>query len=276
MSSYHEFGYTQNAQIKSGRIVNESINYTKSDSTQIKSQVENTLVLNDSSEASDVASVEIAVKDSTAIPNLTFETSSTGNKICTIEIPAEDPSDTNTYAIWQTSVSEVKVVDNTVASNDVATADAVAVATVETYIVSSDDLNIGTGIENNPHLISSKEQLITLRVNINNSETNAQYAGKYYKLISDIDISNEAWEPIGSKTNPFYGYFDGGNHIIIGLTDGDYNANNSSYGLFDVIGGDTGTNTVIKNLNIENAGIDSSTAKNLGILFGSDAKAISA
>ena len=73
----------------------------------------------------------------------------------------------------------------------------------------------GSGTEKDPYLVSNADELYDVR-----NELNA-----YYKQIEDIDLSewieennpNQGWSPIGTKTNPFYGHFDGNNKIIKGL-----------------------------------------------------------
>lgn len=109
------------------------------------------------------------------------------------------------------------------------------------------------------------------------------------KLAADLDISNLAWEPIGNKQYSFVGTFDGQNHTIKGLSNNgfemdEYNIQpstysgnvGSSYGFFGVIGGTEGTITTIKNLSLVDVNINSRFAKNLGGLFGADAKAFGA
>ena len=73
----------------------------------------------------------------------------------------------------------------------------------------------GSGTEKDPYLVSNADELYDVR-----NELNA-----YYKQIEDIDLTewieennpNQGWSPIGTKTNPFYGHFDGNNKIIKGL-----------------------------------------------------------
>ena len=37
-------------------------------------------------------------------------------------------------------------------------------------------------------------------------------------LTTNIDLTGEAWTPIGSESNPYTGTFDGQNHTISGMT----------------------------------------------------------
>lgn len=76
--------------------------------------------------------------------------------------------------------------------------------------------------------------------------------GKTVRLASDIDLNNEAWEPIGNaEAHSFNGVFDGAGHVISNLlVEGAVNtsASNACHGLF----GRT-ANGEIKNLTVTNA-----------------------
>ncbi|WP_299271450.1 GLUG motif-containing protein [uncultured Prevotella sp.] len=105
---------------------------------------------------------------------------------------------------------------------------------------------IGNGKnEANAYQISTLKQLEYVRNQINNANT--AFTGKYYKLMSDIEI-NGKWTPIGINidkgTKLFKGIFDGGNHSITGSYTVTNNANNEGAGLFGTI-----SNATIKNLN---------------------------
>jgi YD repeat-containing protein len=67
-----------------------------------------------------------------------------------------------------------------------------------------------------------------------------------YRLAADIDLSGEAWVPIGKKNSPFSGMFDGNGFKITGLN---VNSSDSYNGLFGASGG-----TII-NLTLENANV---------------------
>ena len=49
-------------------------------------------------------------------------------------------------------------------------------------------------------------------------EGTAQNAAACAVLTTNIDLTGEAWTPIGSKSNPYTGTFDGQNHTISGMT----------------------------------------------------------
>lgn len=105
---------------------------------------------------------------------------------------------------------------------------------------------IGNGKnEANAYQISTLKQLEFVRNEINNANIN--FTGKYYKLMSDIEINGE-WTPIGINidkgTKLFKGTFDGGNHNIRGSYTIIKNEANEGAGLFGTI-----SNATIKNLN---------------------------
>ena len=111
----------------------------------------------------------------------------------------------------------------------------------------------GSGIETDPYLISTAEQLAYL---ISSSGS----SGKYYLLTTNINLMKLEWQKI-SSTNTFYGYFDGGNHTIYNLNIQD--SNMMCYGLFAQISGG-----YVKNLNLIDAVINAD-GYNMGILCGS-------
>jgi hypothetical protein len=98
----------------------------------------------------------------------------------------------------------------------------------------------GNGTASSPYLISDVADLATLVTNVN-SGTN--YAGRYFRLAADINLSSYAWVPIGNNiTNPFSGTFDGNGRIIRNLS---ISASTTDYvGLFGCMDG------VVKNLGI--------------------------
>ncbi|MDH8679903.1 ZmpA/ZmpB/ZmpC family metallo-endopeptidase-related protein, partial [Fusibacter bizertensis] len=77
----------------------------------------------------------------------------------------------------------------------------------------SDYLNVtfvssgGSGTELDPYLIHTKEDLKNIK--------NDMLA--HYKLVADIDLTGEIWEPIGTDKVPFKGSLDGDGHKIINL-----------------------------------------------------------
>lgn len=105
----------------------------------------------------------------------------------------------------------------------------------------------GIGTEDDPFIISNVPEFVYFRNSVNNGYS---YAGKYIKLINNLDwgakwefkdgsmvptlVSGENWVPIGTCKNirtdfsvpyngnaaPFEGVFDGGGHIILNLFSG--------------------------------------------------------
>ena len=74
---------------------------------------------------------------------------------------------------------------------------------------------VGSGTEQNPHLISSIAHLKLLRDNHRN------FNYEYFKLTTDLfftssdyDDPNKGWLPIGNESHKFANYFNGDNHII--------------------------------------------------------------
>ena len=74
----------------------------------------------------------------------------------------------------------------------------------------------GNGTEGDPYQISTVEQLNQLAQLVSLGNTN--YTDKIYELTANIDLDGKAWTPIGTKSDPFAGTFDGNGHIIKNLT----------------------------------------------------------
>lgn len=102
--------------------------------------------------------------------------------------------------------------------------------------------------------LTTKEQLIGFRDLVNKGKT---FEGKYVKLEADIvlnDFSTKSpesddlieWKPIGTKTCPFKGTFDGDCHSIYGI----YITKGSYVGLFGYVQNGTIQNLSVKNLYI--------------------------
>jgi len=79
---------------------------------------------------------------------------------------------------------------------------------------------------------------------------------EHYVLDNDIDLENVAWNPIGSKSNPFEGILDGQGYTIRNFAMSDTLPNHSYYGLFAWVGKDIGDVSldkgVVVNLNFDN------------------------
>lgn len=66
----------------------------------------------------------------------------------------------------------------------------------------------GNGTKENPFRISSVSDLLYLSKQV--EEGNTDYASAYYLQIADIDLTGTDYTPIGTKSNPFTGLYDGG------------------------------------------------------------------
>ena len=116
----------------------------------------------------------------------------------------------------------------------------------------------GTGIAEDPYLISSVAQLEYLRDKSN--EGSASYTA-HAQLVNDIDLdyaSASSWIPI-SKSYSFVGTFDGNGHCIKNLYSSFYQG--GFVGLFGDVRGGT-----IKNLTVE--GVIESSCSNQGMIAG--------
>ena len=132
----------------------------------------------------------------------------------------------------------------------------------------------GTGTKDDPWLISNDLELAKLAHDVTNGNTKLMFAGKYFKLTKDIDLSKGKWMPIGTwKCNKrdnndryFAGKFDGDGHTISNMKIEWVNEKGfeASWGLFGRLYG-TPENTkdpkpeeyaTVTNLVIENAQIE--------------------
>ena len=104
---------------------------------------------------------------------------------------------------------------------------------------SSDIWTKGAGTEASPFLIESAEQLAFISDMVNGGVTT--YENTYFKLMTNIDLNNQIWVPIGASEDwAFKGNFDGNNYTI----------NNNSNSLFGHM-----VNAVIKRLNVQMKGM---------------------
>lgn len=112
----------------------------------------------------------------------------------------------------------------------------------------------GEGTSAKPYQITNRADLEALATSVNGGN---HYAGKYFKLVADIDLDGQEWTPIGNSASAFQGDFDGGKHTIKNLviTKGLENIDaNNCVGLF----GHATDGAVIRNLTIENVDITGS------------------
>ncbi|MBE6338268.1 MAG: T9SS type A sorting domain-containing protein [Lentimicrobiaceae bacterium] len=104
-------------------------------------------------------------------------------------------------------------------------------------VIKNDVVLNGTGVENDPYLISNVNELMWFRdyVNLNGTEVHAA-------LANDIDMSDLRWVSIGTSDKKFTGTFDGRDKTLSNL-----NADDNQCGLFRYT-----HNATVKNLTIEN------------------------
>ena len=127
----------------------------------------------------------------------------------------------------------------------------------------------GSGTKDDPWLISNDLELAKLAHDVTTGNTKLMFAGKYFKLTKDIDLSKGKWMPIGTwKCNKrdnndryFAGKFDGDGHTISNMqiewvNEKDFEA---SWGLFGRLYGTSASSEAtyasVTNLIIDNARI---------------------
>ncbi len=131
----------------------------------------------------------------------------------------------------------------------------------------------GSGTQNEPYQISSKEDLSALAELINNPWINPKYRHCYYIQTCDIDLQDIDWTPIGiyidennnlTENAIFEGYYNGNHHKITNL-----NVNYAGFftGLFGRIGGGGGAGE-IANLNVYGTVASSAESSNVGGISG--------
>lgn len=75
----------------------------------------------------------------------------------------------------------------------------------------------GAGTESSPYLIESAQQLAFIASMVNGGVTT--YENTYFKLMTNVNLNNQTWAPIGeSASKCFKGHFDGNNKIIWNAT----------------------------------------------------------
>ncbi|MBU6375143.1 MAG: cadherin repeat domain-containing protein, partial [Bdellovibrionales bacterium] len=106
----------------------------------------------------------------------------------------------------------------------------------------------GIGTSSNPYRICSRSHLAQLN----------QSTSKYFSLLRDIDMSSEAFTPIGN----FKGHFEGGGRAILNLS---ISAPSSSYvGFFSKLSGATVRNLILSNVNVSGAAYVGGLAGRIG------------
>lgn len=103
----------------------------------------------------------------------------------------------------------------------------------------------GDGSAENPYLVSSEQELVSLRFYVNDSAM--AFKDKFFKQTADIALT-AAWSPVGVKgtiDRPFSGHYDGASKTISGLTINDTTAYS---GLFGIVRGAQFSNVVLKDV----------------------------
>ena len=104
----------------------------------------------------------------------------------------------------------------------------------------------GDGSEENPYQIATAAQLVYLRDQINDTNVNANYAGKYFILTNNIDLADYSFTGIGYSKAQFKGIFDGNGKSIKGLNATEETSVSVGHaGLFGYLNG-----AIIKNLSV--------------------------
>ena len=92
------------------------------------------------------------------------------------------------------------------------------------------------------------------------------YRKAEFKLMNDIDLNNEEWEPVGtSLTNPFRGVLDGDNHRIINLSITQYS---DAVGVFGYLFGTVKNIAISGTINISTINQDMTVGMLCGIGYG--------
>lgn len=129
----------------------------------------------------------------------------------------------------------------------------------------------GTGSENDPFQIANESQLALLAQKVN---TGTDYKGDYFLLTANLDLSVHQWTPIGiSYTDAFDGVFDGGNHLIQGMTIGTSQSPDTTckfVGLFGFTNADSTVENVATDVQIQssvqNSSLGGIVGENLGTI----------
>ena len=119
----------------------------------------------------------------------------------------------------------------------------------------------GSGTSTEPYLIQSAEDLKTLATNVNGGNN---YSGIFFKMTSDIDLTNEEWMPIGNATTKFQGKFDGNDFVVRNLVINQTSETEvQGVGLFGFV-----LQAEIKNLGLQTATVNIGFANSVGALIG--------
>lgn len=76
----------------------------------------------------------------------------------------------------------------------------------------------GSGSETDPYIISSVDDLVSVRDLVNDSTTTKVFGNSYYQLTTDLDLSSISWTSIGTESCPFNGTFNGNYYTVNGIS----------------------------------------------------------
>lgn len=168
-----------------------------------------------------------------------------------------EPSNASVSAVWLTSDESVAKVDST---TGVVTAVKVGKATIKAKVTGGPeatcevtvteykpDFESGIGTEADPYIIKSARGMQDIELDLN----------AHYKLESNVDLGLISWMPIGTRSNPFTGSFNGGGYTVSNLTI-DQNTSDNNYGMFGYL-----TGAVVSNFKLANVSIDVKTNTSL-------------
>ena len=262
MHSYHEYGTVAYAIVEKGRVVAS----TDSEISVIYAKQNDVAILSESNgviESAYCVSEEIATSNTKNGGNVELKYGTVGSE--TID---------ETYIAKKGAEAKEKALDREAVEAD-----------ESGYWINcaADSFATGDGTETSPYEIKTARQLALLAYNVNTNATSSEYSSKYYKLVSDIDLSGKAWTPIGTTNGKasifFSGCFDGNGYSIKNLTnDGKSNEElglfsdslssvkcmAATYGLFGFT-----QNATIKNITMKSATIDGKDFfKEAGIIIG--------
>ena len=120
----------------------------------------------------------------------------------------------------------------------------------------------GSGSISDPYLITSNKELAGVAYLILNE--NSKYKNSYYKLTTNVDMSEYYWVPIGiSNELAFAGHFDGDGHTIIGLK---AYPGWDNVGLFGTVIGTESNYSVIQNIKVTDFTVNA--GENSGCIIG--------
>ena len=96
----------------------------------------------------------------------------------------------------------------------------------------------GSGTQSDPYIVTTPAELQSMQDDLN----------AHYQLANDIDLSGVTWIPIGSRSAPFTGGFDGNGYSILNFQ----LSTNTDAGFINVI---SGSSAYFKNTKFENANL---------------------